>query len=113
MHLLEHVVEAERLARMGGPQRSTLNVQSLHSPRSTVRPSSQSESGSTLNADLSALFYSLPLCSLEIFLECLPINLASLNKGHLLQHDNSYGHLPWLQGGANKILNRFLRDSTL
>ena len=51
--------------------------------------------------------------SLQILLERLPIDLASLNKGHLLQHYNSRGHLPWLQEGANKILNRLLRDLSL
>ena len=51
--------------------------------------------------------------SLEVLLERLPINLASLNKGHLLQHDDSCGYLPWLQEGADKILHRFLRDTSL
>ena len=43
-----------------------------------------------------AILRHIEYLSLKIFLERLPINLASLNKGHLLQHNDSYRHLPWL-----------------
>ena len=47
-----------------------------------VRRSSQGEGGSTHANFRSAK----AILSLEVLFERLPINLASLNKGHLLQH---------------------------
>lgn len=86
-------------------------IRAQNSKRSSLSPSNQQ----TLY-DLLANATAAPhggYLSLEVLFERLPINLAALNKGHLLQHDNSYGHLPWLQEGTDKILNLLLRDSSL
>ena len=93
---------------------STVRTPSLQRAAATerdqplVRRSPQGEGGSTY-PHAPRMRYLLR----EVLLERLPINLASLNKGHLLQHYNSCGHLPWLQEGPNKVLNRLLRDISL
>jgi hypothetical protein len=97
---LQHKVATERLIHNNQP--SAINFSACFPKLASLARNNP------INHQLSTINLSL-----KIFPERLPIDLASLNKGHLLQRYDFYGHLPWLQEGADKILNRLLCDLLL